>query len=99
MDERHLYSYLEAVFGARVSSGRKLVGAGEFHPISSLDAGNDHGPVLHFHVCLQNGDVHELAFLRTAAIGPEVIELEVELVRGDEILNGSVHDSCIVVGG
>jgi hypothetical protein len=93
-DEKHLYSYLEAVFGARVSSDWKLVGAGEFHPVGSLDAGDDHGPVLHFHVRLQDGDVHELAFLRTAAIGAKVIELNVALVRGDEVLNGGVHDSA-----
>ena len=70
-----------------------LVTAGEFHSVGSLDAGDDHRAVLHFHVCLQDCDIHEFAFLRAAAIGAKLVELGVPLVSGDEILNGRIHDS------
>src|SRR5690349_5075456 len=91
VDERHLYSYLEAIGGARVTSGA-LVGASEFHAFGGLDTGNDHGPVLHLHVRLQDGNVHEFAFLRAAAVGAEVVELGVPLVGSYEVLNGRIHD-------
>jgi hypothetical protein len=73
-----------------------LVGAGEFHAFSGLDASDDHGVVLNFQVGLKDFDVDGLALLRGVTLGAHAVQFEIALVGGDETLDGRIHEAIVV---
>jgi hypothetical protein len=72
-----------------------LVDFGEIHAVSELKAGNLAGMKLHFQVCLQDGNVNGLTLCRVRALGTDLVQFHVAVMRLYEFVYDGVHtDHC-----
>jgi len=71
-----------------VTDAAELIDFGVVIAVGVLEAGDHFGSILHFQVCLQDFDVHLLAFSRSCTGSAGIIESQVTIVSFKKLRDG-----------